>query len=436
MNDFTYKASAVSLQMRRLVTISRRRGVWKAEPTAAGRFFVENGRYPSGHWNKGKEPVPSPEPPPVPRPPSPVVERKVTGLRPVDQMIADLVQAGGALTVATGHGRYWENLAASATRYNKVPDGKILKIERGKTWSETVIRLVDPPAWMTAELARITVSDQLRNPHTVIKDLRVNHDRLRLKRDTRARALRILDAVAKTAESRGYQVTTPPVERGYMQPRGYLHITIGGHSHTVDMVELNDKLPHEPTLQELKDKERHPWVRIPAYDNVPSGRLALKVVGGSQVRQESFADTKTIDLEDRLPMVLQELELRSAAEEEQDRKLELERQERRRHWEQVHEEAKSSAREQYRAEALMNQAERWQQANNLAAYLDAAAIHIETLHDEKRAAAEEWLDWGRRHLREIDALNHTLAMPADPTFTPDLLKPFMHGLSPHGPGSW
>jgi hypothetical protein len=63
MNDFTFKASAVALQMRRLVTISRRRGVWKSEPTAAGRFFVENGRYPSGHWDSGKDAAPSPLPP-------------------------------------------------------------------------------------------------------------------------------------------------------------------------------------------------------------------------------------------------------------------------------------------------------------------------------------------------------------------------------------
>lgn len=433
MNDRTYKTSAVSLQGRRLVTISRRRGIWKAEPTAAGRFLVENGRYPSGHWDTGREPAPFPLASTAPRP-SPVIERKVTGLRPADQMIADLVQADGVLTVATGQGGYWEGLAASATRYNKVPTGKVLKIQRGETWSETVIRLVDAPAWMTTELAPITVSDQLRSPHAVIKNLRDNRDRLRLKRDTRARALRILDAIAKSAESRGYQVSAPPVEHGYLHPRGYLHITISGHPHTIDMAELNDKVLHEPTVQELKDKERHPWVRIPTHDHVPSGRLALKLVGGWQVRQETFADTKTINLEDRLPTVLQELELRSAAEEERDRKLELERQERRRHWEQVFRDAKSSAREQHRADTLMNQAERWQQAKDLAAYLDAATSRVETLHGEKRAAAEEWLGWGRRHLRDIDPLNHTLAMPSEPTPTPEVLKPFMHGLSPYGPG--
>jgi hypothetical protein len=343
-------------------------------------------------------------------------------------MIADVVQAGGVLTVETGRGGYWTNLAASATRYDKVPAGKVLKVEQGKTWSETVIRLVDAPAWMTAELSPIAVPDQLRRAHVVVKAIRDNHDQLRLGREARARALRILDAIAKTAESRGYIVRTPDVERGYSRSKGYLSISIRGHSHTIDISELIDRVPHEPTMKELKDKERHPWVRIPAYDHVPSGRLALKVVGGWRVRQETLADTKTIDLEDRLPTVLQELELRSGAEEERERKLELERQERRRRWEQVKEEAKASAREQHRAEALMSQAVRWQQARDLAAYIDAAAVYIETLHDERRATAEEWLEWGRRHLSEINPLNDTLAMPADPTFTPDLLKPFMHRL--------
>jgi hypothetical protein len=270
-------------------------------------------------------------------------------------------------------------------------EGRQLFLLKGGTWLQHRLKAtarttkdVNAPAWMTAELSAIAVPDELRRPHAVVKAIRDNHDQLRLSRPARARALRILDAIAKTAESRGYEVRTPDLERGYGRSKGYLSISIRGHSHVVDMSELIDKVPHEPTMKELKDKERHSWVRIPAYDHVPSGRLTLKVVGGGQVRQETFADTKTIDLEDRLPTVLQELELRSAAEEERERKLELERQERRRHWEQVHEEAKSGAREQHRADTLMSQAQRWQQANDLAAYLDAVAIHVETLHGENR----------------------------------------------------
>jgi excisionase family DNA binding protein len=45
MEGFTYKTVAVALQNRRLVVVSRRGGVWRAEVTDAGRFYVEHGRH-------------------------------------------------------------------------------------------------------------------------------------------------------------------------------------------------------------------------------------------------------------------------------------------------------------------------------------------------------------------------------------------------------
>lgn len=276
MTDAAYKATAVALQTRRLVTISRRSGNWQAEPTPAGRFFAENGLYPPGHWVAAKKPAPASLP--IQRP-APTVERKVTGLRPVDQLIADVTDAGGVLTVETSDGGYWESLVASATRYKKVPAGKILKVKPGRTWSEAVIRLLDAPAWMAVELAPITVAADLRRLHSVVKNLRDDRDRLRLRRDTRTRAILILDALAKSSEARGYQVTAPIPESGYRHSKGLLRITIGGHAHTIDLVELNDSVPHESTVRELKAKERFPWTRIPSYDHVPSGRLALTVIG-------------------------------------------------------------------------------------------------------------------------------------------------------------
>jgi hypothetical protein len=50
MTDVTYKTTAVALRNRRLVTISKKQGVWKAEATAAGKHFAEHGSYPENHW--------------------------------------------------------------------------------------------------------------------------------------------------------------------------------------------------------------------------------------------------------------------------------------------------------------------------------------------------------------------------------------------------
>ena len=436
MADSSYKATAAALQSRRLVKVTKRGGRWSATATAAGRFFAEHNRYPHGHWSGEKAGSGEQQ---LAREASPVVAapgRRVTGSRPVDQMLADVVAAGGCLTVESDAGGYWANLVASAIRYGKVPAGKVLKIERGASWMERRICLEDQPEWMAAELEPIAVADSLRNPHPVVKELKEDPSRLKLGRDTRMRTLRILDALAKAAAERGYKVSAPSDARGDNHRYGYLKITVGGHAHAIDIKELNDKRPHEPTPKELRDKARNPWKQIPTHDQVPSGRLILTVLGGWHVNQETFADTKTIRLEDRLPAVLQEVELRVAAEQEQERKREIERQERQREWEQTFAEAKVAVREDHRAKVLMRQVEEWQQAGALAAFIEAARAHAAELEGSARDEADEWLTWARNHAATLNPLNQPLAMPADPEFTPEALRLHTKGMSPHDPDRW
>ena len=140
----SHKTTAVALQSRRLAKVTRKRGVWGAAITDAGHHFLEHGEYPDGHW---PVPVLVPGPgrtEPRRRPSRAPAGQKATGLRPVDQMIVDVVAAGGRLTVAVGPGRRWEHLVSSATRYGKVPEGKTLTVERGSTYSEQVLVLATP----------------------------------------------------------------------------------------------------------------------------------------------------------------------------------------------------------------------------------------------------------------------------------------------------
>ncbi|MBB6174276.1 excisionase family DNA binding protein [Nocardiopsis mwathae] len=46
MKGFTYKATAIALQGRRLVVVSKRRGSWSASVTDDGRYYLEHGTYP------------------------------------------------------------------------------------------------------------------------------------------------------------------------------------------------------------------------------------------------------------------------------------------------------------------------------------------------------------------------------------------------------
>ena len=68
---------------------------------------------------------------------------------------------------------------------------------------QRVLQLVDKPAWMNAVLEPIEVSDRLIKPHSAIVALRADKEhRLRFKGNVRQRALRLLDAIAKSCRDR------------------------------------------------------------------------------------------------------------------------------------------------------------------------------------------------------------------------------------------
>jgi hypothetical protein len=50
--DFTFKTTATALASRRLVTVSKRGGVWSAAMLPAGEHYLVNGEYPADHWTK------------------------------------------------------------------------------------------------------------------------------------------------------------------------------------------------------------------------------------------------------------------------------------------------------------------------------------------------------------------------------------------------
>ncbi len=434
MTGTTYKTTAIALQNRRLVTVSKKGGVWKAVATDAGRYFAANRSYPNGHWTAPAKPQSDPRTSPPPRP---TLRRDtpLTTLRPVDQVLADIEAAGGVLEVADGSG-YYQNLVSSATRHGKVPDGKILQVVHGRRWGEKTLRLVDKPAWMPTAVSPIPIAERLVKPHPAVAALRADREhRLRFKRDVRQRALLILDALAKESTRRAYAVTCPTADRHQRNQPADLLIEINGHPHAIHVNEDTDKVPHEATAKELRDLERWGYPRIPKYDKVPSGRLTIAVNGGIPVRQSTFSDTKTINLADRLSDLLQELELRAAAAEERRLDREREAEAKRRAWQQARDEAVIAFREDHRSQILAKQNERWQRAQQLGEYLHAMEAHIATLHGEAAASATEWLTWARAHVDTLNPLtgDPALRLPDTPDPTPDALKPFMRGLSPYGP---
>lgn len=425
MTSDTYKATAAALRSRRLATTSKKSGRWRAELTDAGRHFLAHSEYPAGHWGVGTRvrgwrlrPASVP----------------TTALRPADQMIADVVAAGGRLEVDSIDRAYWDNLAASATRHNKIPAGKVLTVQRGSSWEQDFLVLGEAPTWMSGEPTPVAVPAQLRRPHAAIAALRDDAHELAFVAPLRQRALRILNAVAGEAQQRGYTVRAPRPRDGRSRAEGHLEIVVRGQAFLLAVTEESNRITHELTAAERKDRERYPNSWVPKYDFLASGRLRIRVANGAPVHADKFSDTKTKPLEDRLGHLLLELELRAARAEELARAQQQAAESRRRRWEETRASAEVQAIRAFRTQVLLDQVTDWRQARDLGDYIDAMAAHLAHLDADDRPAARAWISWASECMHGLSPLTVTrLRPPPDPQVTADMLQPHMQGMSPYGP---
>ena len=220
----------------------------------------------------------------------------MTAKRPVEQFVDDVLAAtedalntwGGLLVDDRDRG-YYANLARSAERYGKTPEGKQWVEERVLDPSETrwrayktVWKLVDLPDWLTLQPDPIPVAGSLTaHAHPAVRAIRAERSLLPFKQPTRSRALRLLDALARAAEQKGYTVEGALRGGERSSDGAVLMFRLMEHSYRVRMVEVMERVPHVPTKAELRDAERHSWVRIPTHDPVPSGRLQVEILGYS-----------------------------------------------------------------------------------------------------------------------------------------------------------
>lgn len=178
------------------------------------------------------------------------------------------------------------------------------------------------------------------------------------------------------------------------------------------------------------------WQEMKHTKFVPTGRLNIAIEHGysRDQRQAEFSDVRSKRLEEKLPAILRELEIRALEDEWSQQQAERRAAEKRRRWEQAMERAKHGLRESQRADVLLEQAKQWRAAAELDRYLAAMQDTVSAIADEQeRFAAEEWLHWATAYRATIDPLQHQLAMPPTPEPTPETLKPFLNGWSPHGP---
>jgi len=459
MTGYSYKTTAKALQGRRLVTAGVRAGAWRAKLTDAGRYYLDHGCYPRGLWR---------EPPSRDRRAAGPALTRFTPARPqaldrpsgppepsglaarvqaIDELAANLVArvvaAGGVLEADDSlAGAAGERLVAASRHAPDLPFGKQLRLRSRSVYSPARQVYLDEDFSVRVAEQPVPVPQRVTPLHPAVAAYRNDADRHEVSRDSLTRATRLLHALASEAQRRGHDVT--PARHGPIQYNsafisslndGQLAIGIDGFSYAIRIREQQG--PGGTPIPYGGDRGRSlpRWRAARTTTFVPTGRLRIIIEHGysRDTRQAEFRDTKTRPLEDRLPAVLRELEIRAMEDgwrrQEEQRKAEAKR----RRWEQAMELARHDFRQAALAAELTSQLERRRLAAEIDQYLAGLRAVLQDAGEQQPAGAPEWTDWIASYRQEIDPLRHPQVVPAVRHPSPEDLRPFLNGWSPYGP---
>jgi hypothetical protein len=459
MTGHTHKTTAVALQGRRLATVSKRRGVWSAVLTDTGRYYLEHGHFPRAAPASPRRPAANPRPaattagtrphsPTTPRDSKPQNDAQATArthapeshpqlgsgtkstarIGAVDRLIRQLEEAGGRIQVQRPDwknnrclGVDYDQLIQAANRAGKVPPGqrtlsKPLRWPHMEIWYAPAIpgTQIDPHA--------VPVPAKVSRYHPVVSAMRDLRDRHEVSTAHLPRALRILHALVTEAERRDHQVSlvedrTEPWERHRWAASrdGHVVITVAGHPQPLRLLEIG--MPSRSAW----NATHHYRQRDTYFTNTGTGRLRLEMAGygGREGRVFRWSDTARTPLEDKLPAVLSEVEVRGAEDAHREHERHAQEQARRDQREQAARHAAAKALEKQRADTLIDQLHRWETAHRLHGYLTALRQNIDQRQrdadaadlDPRIADAIRWLTWAEEYTLRLDPLSGLPGMP-------------------------
>jgi hypothetical protein len=447
MDGYAHRVSAAALRTRDLVRISGRGAAWRAELTDRGRELLEqleqNEAATSGSGDGGstrraprRRARTDPEAAPA-------------QLSKTEQLVADVLSAGGRLVLPddTGTGGVnWRQRAYAAQRFGKVPAGKRLSVSWTSAGFE--IELLDGETGNELGAEAVPVPDRLGKYHPVANEFRNRTDLHEVSRTALPRVLRIVHALSKEAERRGYSASLTSLRsNSYGDPEwkpshdGQLVFTINGHPLKVRIWEKGAGLrgPYERARKRWQEDREKPFPqtlflqRPKPYDSGATGELNIEVLGWSRGRQTRWGDRQRWSLEDRLPQLMRELETQAVETEERRLAKEREEAERQHQWAKAMERAKHRLVDAHRLQVLRESVRAWSEADAIRAYCDA----VESRYGIEVVAAEpdtaRWLALARAYADQIQELPRT---PVDPEPTAEALEPYLDGWSPYGPRGW
>lgn len=450
MEGYAHRISASALRTRGFVRISGRGETWRAEVTELGREQLER-------LEREQSATPLMAEPDRAHARVPARRREVRGaadagerpLSKTERLVADVLAAGGRLTLPDemAHGGVnWCQRAYAAQRHGKVPAGK--RLSAAWTNAGFEIELLDGETGNELGAEAVPVPARLSKYHPVAQEFRNRTNLHEVSRNALPRVLRIVHALAKEAERRGYGVACVRVREGQYghsdwKPAqdGQFVFTINGHELKVRLWEKGAGLrgPYDLQWKRWQEDRNKPFRemlfldRPKPYDSNATGELNIEVVGWSHGRQTSWGDRRRWTLEDRLPQLMRELEAQAVEAEERRLAKEREEAERQRQWEDAMEQAMVRLIEAHRLDVLRARVAAWNEADAIRAYCD----NVEAHHGADIIAADpdaaRWLAFARDYAGRAKRLPR---MPADPDVTPDKLKPYLGRWSPYGPRAW
>jgi hypothetical protein len=314
------RITAGALRNRGLVTTQGRGPTWSAAITDSGKDYLARVDAPNS---------------PVPRAPN----RPAGG-----SLIDEIIAAGGTLRV---QGRRWnspagtpnyERRVANAERRGIVPPGKRLAVTRSNDGLR--IDLLDAAEGTPTAALPVPVPERVARYHRVVSQFRGLDDTHQISRAQFSRASRILQALAVEAEQRGYGVGLSAAADHRRVGRsadrgGDPVITVEGVAVTLHIREEGVSTPGiRRTSYSWGWSPSDPPRRSFEHEKGATGHLRISVLAPftRSNRQSSWGDGKRQVLEDCLPAVLMEAEIRSAEERERLRLEQVEAERRHRAW--------------------------------------------------------------------------------------------------------
>jgi hypothetical protein len=240
------------------------------------------------------------------------------------------------------------------------------------------------------------------------------------------------------ARALGYDVKASTVSKdrhGFTyrdsENEGDLSIAVGPDRYQIRIGNATERIAREPTANEVK--WGHTGTR---YENAVSSRLKTSIVGDRwpEIWGSTWTDASETPLEQELPFVIREIELRAEQarlRREEERLRLLARQTA---WDRACDRAVAKAIEAHRADLLLDQVRRWEEVKQLREYIAVLRSRLsEPGTNQVRTGGEQWITWAEHYVESIDPLLQHLEMPSDPEITQDLLEPFMHGYTRYRP---